>query len=427
MNPLVASMTEEKVQRQPLLRKDWSSEEASWKKNHGAFLESIALANKDVQEKKEKKAGVVESGVIIKEQAGEPVAGSLAHEKEKDQKDRKMPAYDEFDEALGLVPKDPEPEAEKDDAVFASAEKSSVDFPLAEVEDQKPAEKEQPKKEPKPEKAKKKALPGDVALCEGFDKKTFKEQIMSVADSILVMAPKVDLDEMTEALDQYSAKISVDAYRSDLDTISYHIAEVQAKRDSIIGPLTKLSALNIAYDEVLDFVTHIGLACSAASNRERRLAEVKYMSEDLFTKFVQIQQLYDSYDKINRHLTAQMDALSRLMTAQIEKAKSAHIGAQRHAELKESAGYGGGSGWATDVNQANKPLTGPSGPCASVDVVKEAERIEIPSSNKTELDLSPTPKKETQASSGLSGLESFSAAPVKPSSKDLFKKGIQSW
>ena len=421
MNPVLASIIEPpKAQR--LLKKDWAVEEKSWREGVDAFLEMIKHANGSCakEKKEEKKQELVDNGVIIKEKAGEPVVGPLAEQALPTQptqpKDTKMTT--DLDDLFGPPsekpkqteePKKEEPKPEP----FAAAGKESTfkDFPPTQVVQEPAPVLPAPIKEEPKEKHEQTKVPSEITLCEGFDEKTFKAKVMSVVESILATTPEIDMQQMADSIDDYSVTISVDAYRSDLDTIANHIAEIQAKRDSIIGPLIKLSSTMMAIDEVLDFVINIGVSCSSASNRERRTSEVHYMAGDLFKRFVNVKHLHDQYDKMYRHLGSQMEALSRLLTAQIERAKAVYLGNQRHNDLREASEF-------------SKAPTPPKETTVDLDV--EIQRVQAAEPQPLPFDVdTKTPSKPTQIANGLSSLETFSAAPVK--SLEKFKKGVIDW
>lgn len=431
MNPLLASIVEQPVPQRKMLKKDWSAEEKAWRANIGQFVGMISSANHECcahEKKEEKKEDSVKLDVIIKhDKAGESVVDPLAKTPKSPAQPKDVPMTTDIDDLFGLPSETPkkteEPKTEPKADVFASAGKeSSVDgFP---PEPPKATVSEPVAEKPDEDKHKTKPIPNDLSLCEGFRANDFQTKVMSVVESILATTPTADLEQMADSIDDYRVTISVDAYRSDLDSISNHIAEVQAKRDSVVSCLIKLSATSLALDEVLDFAVNIGVSCSTASNRERRVSEVHYMAADLFKRYVHVKHLHDSYDKLYRHLGSQMEALSRLLTAQIERAKSVYMGSQRHSELQEVA------------KQSESPR---QTPVVSIDMQKEVERVRVEenllqTSHAAVAETAfpfdsgaapvPAPAKVTQAVEGLSGLETFSAAPVK---KDKFRKGVVEW
>jgi len=421
LNPVLASIIEP-PRSQNGLKKDWAIEEKAWREGVGTFLQMILHANVDCAEKKK---DLVDNGVIIKEKAGEPVVGPLAEQALPKQPSlpKEMKMTTDLDEIFGFAetPKQAkqleEPKKEDLTAIAeASQESAFKDFPpTAKVSEPVVAQEPAPvKEETKQEKHETTKAPSEITLCEGFDEKTFKAKVMSVVDAILATTPEIDMEQMADSIDDYGVTISVDAYRSDLDTIANHIAEIQAKRDSIIGPLIKLSSTTLAIDEVLEFVVNIGVSCSSASNRERRTSEVHYMAGDLFKRYVHVKHLHDQYDKMYRHLGSQIDSLSRLLTAQIERAKAVYLGNQRHNDLRE----------ARDVSEGKvSPQPTPS---TTLDLDAEIQRVQAAEPPQIPFDVdTKIPSKPTQVAGGLSSLETFSAAPVK--SLEKFKKGVIEW
>lgn len=424
-NPVLSSIFEQKGAPRKLLKKDWSAEEKAWRANMDQFVALISSANPDCAHNfLKKKEDIAEVCVIInQDKAGESVIDPLAKTPSPAQpKDVPMTTdLDDIFDVPSVPPKTEEPKKEEPKAaapkedVFASADKESVASGFPPEKHKDPAPPKEEKEEPAEEKHKTKAPLTD--LCEGFRASEFQEKVMSVVEAIMESTPDADLDQMADSIDDYVVRISVDAYRSDLDSISNHIAEVQAKRDAVVSCLIKLSAIYIAIEEALEFAVQIGVSCSVASNRERRVSEVHYMASDLFKRYTRIKHLNDQYERLYKHLGSQNEALSRLMTAQIERAKAVFMGNQRHGEYQNF------------VKEQEKPEVRQA-PTASIDVQKAAENIQLPfekEESKTVADFisAPVKAKDSQAVEGLSGLETFNAAPVK--AKEKYKKGVVEW
>jgi len=403
---------------------DWSAEEKAWKDGIQGFLLQIEQANPDLrahQKSEEKKEEDVKIGVIIKEdKAGEPVVGPLANTQPQPPRPKDQKMANDYEDLFGpptSSSKQEEPkkkEEPKKEEVFASSGKDSKFENFPPVAPAAPVIVEE-KQAPKAEKTK---INESISLCDGFDETTFKTKVMSVVEAVMAQTPELDLDQMQDSVGDYIVSISVDAYRSDLDSISNHIAEIQAKRDSIISPLIKLSSTLLAMDEVLDFAINIGVSCSSASNRERRVSEVHYMTGDLFKKYTRVKHINEQYDKIYRHLGSQMEALSRLLTAQIERAKQVYLGSQRHEDLKA----------ASQLHEKGM-VSSQGGQMTSLNLDDEIKRMaseakeDPPAAPQMPFDIdAKTPSKPTQAVDEMGGLETFSAAPVKKFEK--FKKGV---
>jgi hypothetical protein len=429
LNPILASIIDHPKPQGTILKKDWSIEEKAFKEGVQSFLAMIEPANSICAHKKTEKnlQEQAVSDVIIKTEAVEPVVGPVAKmqpEAPEAQMPKEVQMTTDLDDLFGLPSKneetkkeEPKKEETKKEEVFASAGKESSfeNFPPA-----APAVEPAPAKqsEPAPAKSERTKAPSEISLCDGFDAATFKSKVMVLVDSILETTPDIDLEQMQGSIDEYSVNISVDAYRSDIDSIANHIAEIQAKRDSIISPLIKLSATVLAMDETLDFVVNIGVSCSSASNRERRVSEVHYMAGDLFKKFMRVRHLHDQYDKMYRHLGSQMEALSRLLTAQIERAKQVYLGNQRHSDLKE----------LHEKRMVSKAPIEHTSLDYTQEINRMAEESKLMKQESPQMPFdvdAKTPSKPTQAVEGLSELETFSAAPVKPLEK--FKKGVIEW
>lgn len=301
------------VVKKRLLKSDWSKEESEWDKNLSIFLESIKDANTIV--KKDNVSIIKENSIVLKNEHTDTVSTiiepTISKEVIVDNKEFDFLDFNDTTKEDVDISK-----AHTDDVKTSSNAKNEHIDLLKEEQEQLFNEKNNSVNN---------SIVSDTIkddkLIEGFNVELFQLKIKSIADEILKNTPKIELEEMSSQLPEFTVKLNLDEYRENPDIIADYLIEVQSKKDALSSHLIKLSALHTSIDQAMDFVVNMGVSCSSASNKERRVAQVHYMIKDLFILYVNVQQVLDSYERTNKHLYGQTETLSRLLTAQIERSR----------------------------------------------------------------------------------------------------------
>lgn len=155
----------------------------------------------------------------------------------------------------------------------------------------------------------------DKSPLKGFDLDGFAEVEAIVQRMLAKVDTTLNMDMLVEQLDQYEVVLELDAEREICDVVSNKMAEVQAQIDSLSSVLKKLSPLADTLSQAWEYIQDVGILYAQASNREKRLAQVKLVAKDLWLQFVETSRVRKSYDMRFRELKGQWETLSRLITA----------------------------------------------------------------------------------------------------------------
>jgi len=239
----------------------------------------------------------------------------------------------------------------------------------------------------------------DSSFEEGFDAARF-ESIKRVARMMLKGCPDIDLDVIERECRDYSVDLRTDYHREDTDYVLEKMLAVQAKKDALHAHNLRLIPLYQSMKSAAEFITTVGPCCSAASNRDNRLAAVKMAIPNFWVRHAKVCRVKEQVDKSSEHLVQQYDTVSRVVTAEQLRLKRQEISRGAHAFDPIASS----PPWATT------PSAGAELPTASCPTVLTPDRSAEPqvAPQATVPFVPPQPKRQPQPTGNL---EDFNPVP----------------
>lgn len=159
---------------------------------------------------------------------------------------------------------------------------------------------------------------------EGFDVDRF-EHVMGTVNRMLAGLPNVDLDKLLNSLGEYSVCLDLDHMREQPNILTDKLLEIQAKRDSLHSRTMQLTPLFHSMKHAADYFESVGINCSVASSKEKRLAQIKFHEPDFWVRLSNVNRTKASVEQTFQHLEGQYECISRLITGAQLKAKIGEI------------------------------------------------------------------------------------------------------
>jgi len=283
-----------------LLRDDWSEQERRFKDNVKSFVDSIEVANPLVVEYPEK----------AKSQ-GDPVQ-SVANSPEKNEK--KSPEKKEsggaFVESISRadapqeVPRPAEPAEPEPAEPAKQTEPKDVPNPKT----PEPASEDWISSEPQNPTKK-----GPLPSFSDFDAEGFEREMAKMSD-VIERVKSFDLSHYAQQIGTFGVHVDLDAHRENPEVIASAFTLIYGAYTTVHARLMELLPIRHRIDSVVDYLTDIGVAFSKASNKERRMGQVKLALGDLIQLQDDVREVCDSYERTCKHLLSQHDMVSRLFT-----------------------------------------------------------------------------------------------------------------
>lgn len=308
--------------RRRYLRADWSAEENRFREGLPKFLSAIAMGNpwveahvpwnslatldvekngripeKNMQVQKECVPSLVESRTEKKSEAPERGDSGLQPTQPAQPKEYRLPASPSSPNSFLELPK---PQKEGVFAPGGDDRAASMEDPFSAAETNKTAF-ELP------------SSPSTPNFMEGFNYEQFREA-QQVANSILKGIADIDVDQIQARIPEYVVRLDLDAHRENPDVLADSMVEIQAKKDSLHAELLRLIPVVERLEHAITYLLDLGIICSTASSREKRIAQVKYLIRELMIKHATIESVYEALDKTYKHLLNQSDTVSRIIT-----------------------------------------------------------------------------------------------------------------
>lgn len=159
---------------------------------------------------------------------------------------------------------------------------------------------------------------------EGFDADRFEHVKATVAE-MLEGCPDIDLDRLLNALSEYSVSLDLDYLRENPHVLTDKLLEIQAKRDTLHAQILRLSPLVVSMRHASEYFNSVGVTCSTASSREKRLAQVNFIISDFLIRLSKVDRTNTSVEHTFKHLADQYELCSRLITGYQIKTKIGEI------------------------------------------------------------------------------------------------------
>jgi len=146
-----------------------------------------------------------------------------------------------------------------------------------------------------------------------FDGKAFSEEIAKMQD-IVDLVKSFDLRHFVEQIPSLGVHVDLDAHRENPEVIAEAFTRLYGAYTNAHTKLMLLLPMRHKIDSVVDYLMDVGVAFSNASNKERRVGQVKLVLRDLLRVQEDVRQVCDSYERTCKQLLSQHDMVSRLFS-----------------------------------------------------------------------------------------------------------------
>ena len=326
--------------KKSLLRTDWSAEEKVFSQRVNQFKSSLAETclvsplKENLEEKGSKEEGKrafpVESD-IVRLPVGNPIVSTTGPNEEQKAEQHKAEPQ--------MQTKDPEKrdpfDFESSEPVPLQSAQSPQGAQTTAVDDffsNEPAKQSDPRPVVQEEDHKKAAAPPTPQTLtilpadplEGFNSALF-EIVQKTAYAMMEGIPLVDLDRILGSLPEYSVNMGLDHYRENLDVLNEKIIKIEGMRDSLFSQTQHLSALSSSAEEAAEYMLAAGMACSNASNKEKREAQIRLADPQFWIRYAKVCRTDAAVEATFKHLSNQYETISRLTTLLQIRVKVAEI------------------------------------------------------------------------------------------------------
>lgn len=305
-------INEEDVTAAPkeLLRSDWSSYESKFRENIPNFVSSIEVGNPLVGAHVPK----------LQPHAAKDVASASKKTEEKPVKKQERQGSSVESGSGEVFPKDAtgpaEPAVARPEAVArpAPAEPNVPEQKVVLDEDWiTPTSPSKTKAVPATAPSSVPTAPVPTASFADFDGKAFAEEIAKMQD-IVDMVKSFDLIPFVDQIPSLGVHVDLDAHRENPEVIAEAFTRLYGAYTNAHTKLMLLLPMRHKIDSVVDYLMDVGVAFSNASNKERRVGQVKLALRDLLRVQEDVRQVCDSYERTCKNLLSQHDMVSRLFS-----------------------------------------------------------------------------------------------------------------
>lgn len=168
------------------------------------------------------------------------------------------------------------------------------------------------------------AKPASNDAMDGFDTARFN-QMMATINRMLAGLPNVDLDKILNSLGEFSVCLDLDHLRENPSVLTDKLLEIQAKRDTLHAQTLQLTPLHHSMKHAADYFESVGVNCSVASSKEKRLAQLKFYEPNFWIRLSNVNRTKATVDQTFLHLEGQYECISRLITGYQIKNKIGEI------------------------------------------------------------------------------------------------------